>query len=57
MSSRPSNSVIVALDRDTNCCVEADDAFTGVNCKLSGIPLSVGIPRKIRRLVAPSRVK
>ena len=28
MSSRPSNSVIVALYRDTNCCVEADDAIT-----------------------------
>ena len=47
MSSRPSNSVIVALYRDTNCCVEANDAITGV--------LSVGIPMKIRRLVAPPR--
>ena len=28
MSSRPSNSVIVALYRHTNCCVEADDAIT-----------------------------
>ena len=42
MSRRPSNTVIVALYRDTNCCVEANDAITG-------IPLSVGIPRKIRR--------
>ena len=30
MSSRPSNSVIAALYRDTNCCVEANDAITGV---------------------------
>ena len=29
MSSRPSNSVIVALYRDMNCCVEANDAITG----------------------------
>ena len=49
MSSRPSNSMIVALYRDTNCCVEANDAITGV------FPLSVGIPRKICQLVAPPR--
>ena len=48
MSSRPSNSVIVVLYRDASCCVDADDAITA-----RGIPLSVGIPRKIRRLVAP----
>ena len=49
MSSRPSNSVIVALYRDTNCCVETNDAITGVfHCQW-------GIPRKIRRLVAPPR--
>ena len=51
MSSRPSNSMIVALYyRDTNCCVEANDAISGVFHWLS-----VGIPRKIRRLVAPPR--
>ena len=30
MSSRPSNSVIVALYLDVSCCVDADDAITGV---------------------------
>ena len=46
MSSRPSNSVIVALYRDASCCGRRH---------YWGIPLSVGIPRKIRRLVAPPR--
>ena len=36
MSSRTSNSVIVALYRDTNCCVEASDAITGVFHSISG---------------------
>ena len=46
ISSRPSHSLIVALYRDDSCCIEADDTI---------IPLSVGIPQKIRRLVAPPR--